>query len=140
MLEHGYADVNGVRLHYVTQGEGKLIMFVHGFPEFWYEWRRQLDEFGKDYQAVAIDVRGCNLSSKPPDPEQYRQELRDVTAACPHRNVHLIEGPDVLQDIGGLTADLIHPGDNGMIEMGRNLAQKLKGLLAQADRQGGSGA
>ncbi|HXF39728.1 MAG TPA: hypothetical protein VN687_08445, partial [Blastocatellia bacterium] len=39
MLEHKYADVNGVRLHYVTAGKGKLIMFVHGFPEFWYEWK-----------------------------------------------------------------------------------------------------
>ena len=85
---------------------------------------------------------GIELPGEPVggSPEQYRQALRDVTAACPHRNVHLIEGPDILQDISGLTADLIHPGDNGMIEMGLNLAQKLKGLLAQAGRKRGSGA
>jgi len=62
MFKHEYADVNGVRLHYVTAGKGKLIMFVHGFPEFWYEWKNQLAEFGKDYQAVAPDMRGYNLS------------------------------------------------------------------------------
>src|SRR5216684_6015182 len=64
MLKHEYAEVNGQRLHYVTAGKGKLIMFVHGFPEFWYEWKNQLAEFGRDYQAVAPDMRGYNLSSK----------------------------------------------------------------------------
>ena len=63
MIKHEYAEVNGVRLHYATAGKGKLIMFVHGFPEFWYEWKNQLAEFGRDYQAVAPDMRGYNLSS-----------------------------------------------------------------------------
>ena len=62
--------------------------------------------------------------------EEYRQALRDAVADCPHDNVHLIEGPEILTDITGLTADLIHPGDNGMIEMGRNLAARLRPLLA----------
>jgi pimeloyl-ACP methyl ester carboxylesterase len=66
-----YAEVNGIRLHYVSVGKGKLIMFVHGFPEFWYEWEKQLIEFGQDYQAVAPDLRGYNLSSKPSDVEKY---------------------------------------------------------------------
>ncbi|NIA07371.1 MAG: hypothetical protein GWP14_07030 [Actinobacteria bacterium] len=62
-------------------------------------------------------------------PEEYRQILRDVVQACPYENVHLIEGPEILTDISGLTADLIHPADNGMIEMGWRLAEKLKPLL-----------
>src|SRR3972149_73595 len=66
-MEHAYADVNGVRLHYVTAGAGPLIVFVHGFPEFWYMWRRQLEEFARDHQAVAPDMRGYNPSSKPAD-------------------------------------------------------------------------
>lgn len=74
MLKHKYADVNGIRMHYVTEGTGNLIMFVHGFPEFWYEWKNQLGYFGRDYQAVAIDVRGYNLSSKPADVQQYKPE------------------------------------------------------------------
>ena len=66
-----YADVNGIRLHYVSMGQGKLIMFVHGFPEFWAEWESQILEFGKDHQAVALDMRGYNLSSKPQNVEKY---------------------------------------------------------------------
>jgi epoxide hydrolase 4 len=72
MLSDHWADVNGIRLHYVTNGEGKLILFLHGFPEFWYEWRRQLEEFGRDHQVVAMDMRGYNLSAKPVGVEPYR--------------------------------------------------------------------
>ncbi|MBI3942469.1 MAG: hypothetical protein HY326_05600 [Chloroflexi bacterium] len=62
-------------------------------------------------------------------PEAYRQALRQAVGACPHPNVHLIEGPEILTDIRGLTTDLIHPSDVGMTEMGRNLAGKLAHLL-----------
>jgi len=75
MLQHDYAEVNGVRLHYVTSGQGPLILFVHGFPEFWYAWKRQLEAFGTDRQAVALDMRGYNLSSKPEQLDQYRVPL-----------------------------------------------------------------
>lgn len=71
MWEHRFAEVNAVRLHYVTRGEGRLMLFLHGFPEFWYAWKDQLREFGKDHQAVALDMRGYNLSSKPEGVEQY---------------------------------------------------------------------
>jgi pimeloyl-ACP methyl ester carboxylesterase len=86
MFEHKYADVNDIRLHYVTAGKGKLIMFLHGFPEFWYEWKNQLAEFGKDYQAVAPDMRGYNLSSKPVEVEQYRMKylIEDIRALAEH--------------------------------------------------------
>ena len=50
---HRYAEVNGVKLHYVEQGKGELILFLHGFPEFWYEWKDLLPEFAKDHHAVA---------------------------------------------------------------------------------------
>ena len=73
-LQHEYADLSGIRLHYVTAGKGPLILFVHGFPEFWYEWKTQLVEFGRDHQAVAPDMRGYNLSAKPPGVDQYRMK------------------------------------------------------------------
>jgi len=86
MFKHKYADVNNIRLHYVTVGKGKLIMFLHGFPEFWYEWKNQLAEFGSDYQAVAPDMRGYNLSSKPADVEQYKTKylVEDIRALAEH--------------------------------------------------------
>jgi lysophospholipase L1-like esterase len=62
-------------------------------------------------------------------PEDFRQILRDAVNNAGHRNLHLIEGPDILTDIGGLTPDLIHPADNGMIQMGENLAKKIRGFL-----------
>ena len=84
--ESRFANVNGQRLHYVTVGEGKLMLFVHGFPEFWYEWQNQLDEFGKDHQAVALDMRGYNLSSKPIDVADYRAKhlIEDLRALIEH--------------------------------------------------------
>ncbi|MGH9722053.1 MAG: alpha/beta fold hydrolase [Bryobacteraceae bacterium] len=74
-LKHEFAEVNGVRLHYVSTGKGKPVLFVHGFPEFWYEWKKQLAEFGRDHRAIALDMRGYNLSSKPADVEQYQMKL-----------------------------------------------------------------
>src|SRR5579871_5430309 len=65
------AEVNGVKLHYVEEGKGPLILFLHGFPEFWYEWKNLLPEFGKDHHAVAVDMRGYNLSDKPEKVEAY---------------------------------------------------------------------
>jgi pimeloyl-ACP methyl ester carboxylesterase len=94
-LHHEYADVNGVRLHYVTTGSGKLILFVHGFPEFWYEWKHQLTEFGRDYQTVALDMRGYNLSSKPAAVDQYQmrylvEDLRLLAEHLSHRKMLLV--------------------------------------------------
>jgi len=81
-----YADVNDIRLHYISVGQGGLIMFVHGFPEFWGEWENQLVEFGNDYQAVAPDMRGYNLSSKPDDVEAYQAKhlIEDLRALAEH--------------------------------------------------------
>ena len=77
MWKDEYAEVNGLKLHYVAQGEekGQVILFLHGFPEFWYAWRDQLAEFGKDHRAVAPDMRGYNLSAKPPKVEDYAVPL-----------------------------------------------------------------
>jgi pimeloyl-ACP methyl ester carboxylesterase len=69
---HRYAEVNGIKLHYVEQGKGQLILFLHGFPEFWYEWKDLLPEFAKNYHAVAPDLRGYDLSEHPAGVEQYR--------------------------------------------------------------------
>jgi len=60
---------------------------------------------------------------------RFRQALRDAVADCPHPNVHLIEGTDILTDFGGLTPDILHPADHGMIQMGENLARKLKEII-----------
>lgn len=62
---HQFISTDGVKLHYVSQGEGKLMLMLHGFPEFWYSWRHQITEFASDYRTVAPDLRGYNDSDKP---------------------------------------------------------------------------
>jgi pimeloyl-ACP methyl ester carboxylesterase len=57
---------NGITLHHASVGSGRLVLFVHGFPEFWYEWKDLLPDFGRDHHAVAPDLRGYNLSASPP--------------------------------------------------------------------------
>src|ERR1035438_1257521 len=69
---HRYAEVNGVKLHYVEQGKGELIVVLHGFPEFWYEWNDLIPELAKDHHAVATDMRGYNLSEAPEPVEGFR--------------------------------------------------------------------
>ena len=66
-LSHGDADVGGgVRLHYVEAGEGPLVVLLHGFPEFWYSWRRQIPVLAAaGFHVVAPDMRGYDLSDKP---------------------------------------------------------------------------
>jgi pimeloyl-ACP methyl ester carboxylesterase len=76
----GYIQTNGVRLHYVTQGDGPLMLMLHGFPEFWYSWRHQIPEFAADYKVVALDLRGYNDSDKPQAVEAYTMSelVKDV--------------------------------------------------------------
>jgi pimeloyl-ACP methyl ester carboxylesterase len=72
--QHDFVMSNGVRLHYVTQGEGELMLMLHGFPEFWYSWRHQIPEFARDHKVVALDMRGYNESDKPQDVSAYRMD------------------------------------------------------------------
>lgn len=75
-IQHGqYCEVSpGIRLHYASCGErGRpLMLFVHGFPEFWYAWKDLLPQFGERFFAVAPDLRGYNLSSKPAELSAYK--------------------------------------------------------------------
>jgi pimeloyl-ACP methyl ester carboxylesterase len=94
-IRSNYADVNGIRVHYMSAGQGKLIMFVHGFPEFWGEWESHLVDFGKDHEAVAPDMRGYNLSSKPVGPEHYQikdliEDLRALAECLGHKKFILV--------------------------------------------------
>jgi pimeloyl-ACP methyl ester carboxylesterase len=88
--QDGTVVANGVRLHYVSQGEGPLMLMLHGFPEFWYSWRHQMAEFAQDYRVVALDLRGYNDSDKPQDIDAYHIDI-------------LVE--DIAGAIGGLGCD-----------------------------------
>jgi len=85
-VEHGYADSGGVKIHYAALGRGPLIVMIHGFPDFWYTWRNQMEELSKSYRVAAMDLRGYNLSDKPRGLENYDMKLLvgDVLAVIHH--------------------------------------------------------
>ena len=85
-VEHGYADNNGVKIHYATVGEGPLVVMIHGFPDFWYSWRHQMEGLKDNFKVVAIDQRGYNLSSQPEDESSYAMPnlIGDVAAVIRH--------------------------------------------------------
>jgi pimeloyl-ACP methyl ester carboxylesterase len=74
-VTHGFADHDGVKIHYASIGTGPLIVMIHGFPDFWYTWRDQMAGLADKYQVVAIDQRGYNLSDKPDGAENYDMRL-----------------------------------------------------------------
>ncbi|MBW4505823.1 MAG: alpha/beta hydrolase [Scytonematopsis contorta HA4267-MV1] len=78
--QHEFINTNGIKLHYVTQGEGPLMLMLHGFPEFWYSWRYQIPEFAQNYKVVALDLRGYNDSDKPKEQSAYVMDelIKDV--------------------------------------------------------------
>ncbi len=89
-------DVGEVRLHVVTEGTGKPVMLLHGFPEFWYSWRFQIKALADaGYQVIAPDLRGFNLSDKPQDVASYKmrrlvQDVVGLVKALGHERVHLV--------------------------------------------------
>ena len=75
-VREGYADVGDQRLHYVEAGDGPLLVLLHGFPEFWFGWRLQIQPLAAaGFRVVAPDTRGYNLSSKPEGFEAYGVDL-----------------------------------------------------------------
>ena len=73
--KHELVKVDGLRMHYVTQGEGELVLLLHGFPDSWYVWRSQIPELAKRFRVVAPDLRGYNKTDKPKGVENYRLHL-----------------------------------------------------------------
>ena len=64
-FEHHSAQVNGVRLHYVTIGSGPAVMLLHGWPQTWFEWGHVMELLAADYTVIAPDIRGFGYSGKP---------------------------------------------------------------------------
>jgi pimeloyl-ACP methyl ester carboxylesterase len=123
VVHHRYAEVSrGVRLHYVEaapqaateKGIARVCCALHGFPEFWYSWRHQLPALAAaGFHALAPDLRGYNLSSKPPGVRFYRVEalVGDVLGLIRHtgRERAVVVG----HDWGGVLAwflAALHPG------------------------------
>ncbi|MDH6121566.1 pimeloyl-ACP methyl ester carboxylesterase [Kitasatospora sp. GAS204A] len=71
-VKHSHVEVNGVRLHIAEQGEGPLVLLLHGFPESWYSWRHQFAPLAEaGYRVVAPDQRGYARSERPSAVDAY---------------------------------------------------------------------
>jgi pimeloyl-ACP methyl ester carboxylesterase len=133
---------DGVRLHAVERGRGPLVLLLHGFPDFWYGWRRQLPALAAaGFRAVALDLRGYNLSDRPPRVADYRMscltaDVRSVIAELGAGRAHVVghdwggavawhlaaRHPEVVDRVAVLNAP--HPGR--FAELLRTPAQALR--------------
>src|SRR5580658_2210746 len=102
-VEDHYVSHDGVKIHYVTFGAGPLVVMVHGWPDYWYTWRNQMEALAPHYRIAAMDLRGFNLSDKPKGVENYAMKLLvgDVAA--------------VIKDAGASSAIIVGHDWGGMI-------------------------
>ena len=103
-VEHGYADNNGVQIHYASMGEGPLVVMVHGFPDFWYSWRHQMEGLKDNFKVVAIDQRGYNRSGQPEGQENYAMQYLVGDIAAVIRDLGEDSATIVGHDWGGAVA------------------------------------
>lgn len=98
MYEHHFLQTNGITLHTVMAGpqDGPLVILLHGFPEFWYGWRRQIPALAAaGFRVWAPDQRGYNLSDKPRgvsayDLDQLAGDIRGLIDASGRERVFLV--------------------------------------------------
>lgn len=91
--QHQFLTTNHIRLHYVTQGEGELVILLHGFFEFWYSWRHQIAPLARHYKVVVPDLRGYNDSDKPltgHDLATLSQDIVGLIHGLGYRTAHLV--------------------------------------------------
>lgn len=71
-ITHRFIETNGIRMHIAEQGTGPLVLLLHGFPELWYSWEKQITALAEaGYHAVAPDMRGYGQTDRPAKVEQY---------------------------------------------------------------------
>lgn len=79
--DHRFVTANGARFHVAEQGEGPLVLLLHGFPQFWWAWRHQMGALAEaGYRAAAMDLRGYGASDKPPRGYDTATGVADATS------------------------------------------------------------
>lgn len=104
LVEHHYADSDGVKIHYASLGDGPLVVMIHGFPDYWYTWRDQMAVLAEDFRVLAIDQRGYNLSGQPEGVESYDLKLLVGDVAAVIKDAGEEKASIVGHDWGGVVA------------------------------------
>lgn len=102
---HKFIKIQSLKLHYVEAGnpENPLVVMIHGAPDFWFTWRRQIPALSHDYWVVAVDLRGCGDSDGP------RLRTKYTTPHLAEDIAHLIRA------LGSRTAHLVCAGLGGLV-------------------------
>jgi epoxide hydrolase 4 len=91
--KHDFIETNNIRLHCVSQGEGELVVLLHGFPEFWYSWRYQIPVLARHFKVVVPDLRGYNDSDKPEsgyDLDTLSADIRGLIERFGYKTAHIV--------------------------------------------------
>jgi pimeloyl-ACP methyl ester carboxylesterase len=91
-FKHEYAEVNGVKIHYVIGGKGDPLVLVHGFGQNWYMWNRLLPELSKHFTVIAPDLRGVGESDKPEggyDKKNMAKDIHELVKKLGYNNINL---------------------------------------------------
>ena len=95
-----YLELGSLRYHYLDEGNGSPLVFVHGNPTWSFYWRHLVREFSHDYRAIAVDHIGCGLSDKPAGYsytlQQHQQNLKTLVEHLDLQDITL-----VVHDWGG---------------------------------------
>jgi pimeloyl-ACP methyl ester carboxylesterase len=94
-LQPHYADISNVKLHYKLEGNGPLVVLLHGFPEFWWSWRFQIPVLSQHYKVLVPDMRGYNLSEKPRGIKNYRipiliEDIRQLILSLGEKDAYIV--------------------------------------------------
>ena len=108
-VEEGYVSGGGIRFHYVAAGQGTPVVLLHGFPESWYSWRKQLEELAPCMRLYAFDLKGYGDSDKPAPLNSSTYHMATLTKELGEAINKLNVGPVVLagHDWGGILAYII---------------------------------
>ena len=107
------AQVNGIRLHYVLEGQGPLVVLLHGWPQTWYCWRKVIAPLADGHTVLVPDLRGYGQSDKPPagyDKRTMAEDVRALAGHLGHSRIALLAGHDRGARVAHRYA-LDHPGE-----------------------------
>lgn len=105
-----FAQINGLRMHYVTMGSGPLLLFLHGWPQTWFAWREMMPRFANRYTVIVPDLRGNGLTEVTPagyDKQTIANDLRALIVHAGAAKAHVVG-----HDMGGKAAYVLahlHP-------------------------------